>query len=241
MIKAQLEVFKNNGGEVINNTVKEITYQNDAIKLTCVNDEIFYAKKVLLATGSFVNFLNLLKDKLVLKVKSETTIWVKVSEKEAQRLSSLPSLLYKINEPEIQDIYLIRPLKYPDGNFYLKMGANIPNDIYFKTLTEIQEWFKNGNKNDNRPVLVKALKSLLPSLSFEEIQEKRCIVCYTKHGKPYIGPIEKGLFVAAGGNGYAAMSSDTLGKIAATVLIENNFPAEFSAKDFEPVFETEVV
>jgi len=241
LIKAQLEVFKKNGGEIFNNTVKEITYQNDAIKITCVDDETFYAKKVLLAPGSFVNFLNLLKNKLVLKVKSETTIWVKVNKQEAQRLSSLPALLYKINEPEIQDIYLIRPLKYPDGNFYLKMGANIPNDIYFKSLQEIQEWFKNRHKNDNRPLLEKALKSLLPSLSIEEIQEKRCIVCYTKHGKPYIGPIEKGLFVAAGGNGYAAMSSDALGKIAATVLLENKFPPEFSAKDFEPVFETETV
>ena len=111
LIKAQSEVFKKNGGEVFNNTVNDITYENDAIKLTCVDDEIFYAKKVLLATGSFVNFLNLLKEKLVLKVKSETTIWVKVNEKEAQRLSSLPSLLYKINEPEIQDIYLIQTFK----------------------------------------------------------------------------------------------------------------------------------
>jgi sarcosine oxidase len=241
LIKAQSEVFKKNGGEIFNNTVNEITYQNDAIKITCVDDETFYAKKVLLAPGSFVNFLNLLKNKLVLKVKSETTIWVKVNEQEAQRLSSLPCLLYKINEPEIQDIYLIRPLRYPDGNFYLKMGANLPNDIYFTSLPEIQEWFKNGHKKDNRPVLEKALKSILPNLSIEEIHEKRCIVCYTQHGKPYIGPIEKGLFVAAGGNGYAAMSSDALGKLAATVLLENKFPAEFSAKDFEPVFETEAV
>ncbi|MDE3182742.1 MAG: FAD-binding oxidoreductase [Bacteroidota bacterium] len=241
LIKAQSEVFKKNGGEIFNNTVKEITYQNDAIKINCVDDETFYAKKVLLAPGSFVNFLNLLKNKLFLKVKSETTIWVKVNEQEAQRLSSLPGLLYKINEPEIQDIYLIRPLRYPDGNFYLKMGANLPNDIYFTSLQEIQEWFKNGHKKDNRPVLEKALKSILPYLLIEEIHEKRCIVCYTKHGKPYIGPIEKGLYVAAGGNGYAAMSSDALGKIAATLLLENRFPAEFSAKDFEPVFETEAV
>ncbi|HSN08209.1 MAG TPA: FAD-dependent oxidoreductase, partial [Hanamia sp.] len=195
----------------------------------------------LLAPGSFVNFLNLLKRKLILKIKSETTIWVKVNEQEAQRLSSLPGLLYKINEPEIQDIYLIRPLKYPDGNFYLKMGANLPNDIHFTSLPEVQEWFKNGHKKDNRPVLEKALKSILPNLLIEEIHEKKCIVCYTQHGKPYIGPIEKGLFVAAGGNGYAAMSSDALGKIAATVLLENRFPAEFSAKDFEPIFETEAV
>jgi sarcosine oxidase len=70
------------------------------------------------------------------------------------------------------------------------------------------------------------------------VREKRCIVCYTVHNKPYIGRIEKGLFVATGGNGYAAMSSDTLGKIAATVLLEEQFPADFLAEDFAPVFES---
>ena len=237
LIKAQSEVFKRNGGKIFNNTVTDVSVENDAIKITCLDDQTFYAEKVLLAPGSFVNYLNLLENKLVLKVKSETTIWVKVKEEEALRLSSLPPLLYKINEPEVQDIYLIKPLKYPDGNFYLKMGANIPNDIYFNSLQEIQEWFKNENKNDNRPALEKALKSILPGISIEEVREKRCIVCYTAHNKPYIGQIKKGLFVAAGGNGYAAMSSDTLGKIAATVLLEDQFPAGFSAKDFVPVFE----
>ena len=239
LIKAQSEVFKKNGGKIFNNTVCDVSFEKGSIKITCIDDQIFYAQKVLLSPGSFINFLNLLQKKLALKVKSETTIWVKVNEEEAQRLSSLPPLLYKIDEPEVQDIYLIRPLKYPDGNFYLKMGANIPNDIYFNSLPEIQEWFKNGNKNDNRPELVKALKSILPGISIEEVHEKSCIVCYTKHNKPYIGPIEKELFVAAGGNGYGAMSSDTLGKIAATVLLENQFPDGFSAKDFEPIFESQ--
>ncbi len=238
LIKAQSEVFKKNGGTIFNTTVTDVSFENDVIKIACIDDQIMYAKKVLLSPGSFVNFLNLLKKKLALKVKSETTIWVKVKEGEAMRLSSLPPLLYKINEPEIQDIYLIKPLKYPDGNFYLKMGANIPKDMYFNSLQEIQGWFKNDNRENNLPVLKKALHSILPGISIEEVREKHCIVCYTAHNKPYIGQIEKGLFVAAGGNGYAAMSSDTLGKIAATVLLEDRFPPDFSAKDFAPVFES---
>ena len=238
LIKAQSKVFEKNGGKIFNNTVSDVSFENDLIKITCIDEQIFHAKKVLLAPGSFINYLNLLKKKLVLKVKSETTIWVKVNEQEAKRLSSLPPLLYKIDEPDVQDIYLIKPLRYPDGNFYLKMGANIPDDIYFNNLEEIQQWFKNGRKKDNRPVLEKAMKNILPEISIEEVHEKRCIVCYTQHGKPYIGEIEKGLCVAAGGNGYAAMSSDTLGKIAASVLLENKFPAGFSQEDFRPIFET---
>ncbi len=105
-------------------------------------------------------------------------------------------------------------------------------------MAEIQEWFKNDNKKDNHSVLEKVLKSILPGIAIEEVHEKRCIVCYTQHNKPYIGRIEKELFVATGGNGYAAMSSDTLGKIGASVLTQNKFPVGFSSEDFKPIFET---
>ncbi len=122
LIKAQSEVFKRNGGKIYNNTVSDVTFENDVIKITCINEQTFYAKKVLLAPGSFVNFMNLLKKKLLLNVKSETTIWVKVKEEEALRLSSLPTLLYKINEPEVQDIYLIRPLQVSGRKFLFENG-----------------------------------------------------------------------------------------------------------------------
>lgn len=240
LIKAQQEVFKKNGGSVFNNTATEVAYENEVIKITCLDNQVFYTKKILLSPGSFINFFNLLKEKVVLKLKSETTIWAKVNDKEAERLASLPSLLYKIDEPQIQDIYLIQPVKYPDGNYYVKIGANIPSDIYFNNLFEIQQWFKNGAGEDNIPVLRKALQNILPGLLLEDCLEKRCIVCYTPHGKPYIGQVEnKSLYIAAGGNGYAAMSSDALGRLAASVLLENKFPDGFLAKDFEPVFDTQ--
>jgi len=102
-----------------------------------------------LAPGAFANFLNLLKRKLLVNIKGETTIWVKVNAAEAHRLAKLPSLLYEIAEPEIQNIYLVRPLQYPDGEFYLKMGANLSGDLFFNNLEDIQDWFKIGNSNKN--------------------------------------------------------------------------------------------
>src|SRR5665213_255031 len=134
LIKARSEVFKKNGGEIFNNIVNGVSFEKGVIKISCIDNTIFYANKVLLAPGAFTNFSNLVKRKLFLKLKSETTIWVKVNAEEAERLSSLPPLLYKIDEPEIQDIYLVRPIKYPDGNYYLKMGANIPTAVSYTHL-----------------------------------------------------------------------------------------------------------
>jgi sarcosine oxidase len=237
LIKAQQKVFQKNGGAIFNKTIKDVAYENDVFKITSFDNQIFYAKKVLVAAGAFSNFFNLINPKVLLRLKSETTIWVKVTKEDAERLITLPALLYKINEPDAQDIYLIQPVQYPDGNFYVKMGANIPGDFYFSDLSEIQQWFRNG-QSLRMASLQKALQLLLPGLSASDCFEKKCIVCYTSHGHPYIGPVDdKGLFIAAGGNGYGAMSSDALGKIAAHVVSENSFPAGFSEKDFYPVYQ----
>ena len=237
LINAQLSVFQKNGGEIFNDTAKDIIYGNGIIKTITLSGKIYNSKKVLLAPGAFVNFLNILKIKLLLNIKSETTIWVKVSAAEAHRLAKLPSLLYEIAEPEILNIYLVRPVQYPDGEYYLKMGANLPGDIFFNNLKEIQDWFKNGNSNSNLETIQNALKAIMPGLSIKECLTKRCIITFTKHGKPYIGAADnKGLFVAAGGNGYSAMCSDALGKIASTLLLEGVFPNKFHREAFQPVF-----
>ncbi|MEO9023102.1 MAG: FAD-binding oxidoreductase [Ginsengibacter sp.] len=236
LIKAQLSVFKKNGGEVVNDLVNEIGYANEKVKISTHSGKVYHSKKVLLAPGSFINFFNLLKRKLFLNLKSETTVWARVSEEEAQRLSRLPSLLYEINEPEIKNIYLVQPVQYPDGNYYVKMGANLPGDIFFKSLDEIRHWFKTESNNDHLGIMRDTLMKIIPSLSLEECVLKKCIVAFTKHGKPYIGQSDNGLYFAAGGNGYSAMCSDALGKIAATLLLEDEFPKEFLQEDSRPVF-----
>jgi sarcosine oxidase len=236
LIQAQQNAFEKNGGKLLNETVKKIDLEKNVIKVICFSGQIFEAKKVLLATGAFTNFFELLRAKIELKLKSESTVLIKVEENQALRLQSLPALLYKINQPGIQDIYLIQPVKYPDGNYYLKVGANISGDQFFTTSDEIKNWF-NCSAGLDVSGLLRAAHEILPQLSCSEYFEKRCIVCYTPHGKPYIGAIDNfGLYLAAGGNGYAAMSSDALGNIAATIMKDGRFPAGIRADDFKPVF-----
>lgn len=236
LIKAQLKVFENNGGEILNDTVTDISYTNNEIKISTINGDIYYSKKILLTAGAFTNFFNLLKRKLALKLKGETNIRARVSVNEAQRLEKIPSLLYEIMVPGIQNIYLIHPLQYPDGNYYVKMGANFPGDILFDSLDDIRDWFKSESNYRDLKTMNDALMKIIPSLSIKECALKKCIVAFTTHGKPYIGEANKGLYFVAGGNGYSAMCSDALGKIAATFLLKNEFPEKYNAKDFEPVF-----
>ena len=242
LIKAQLKVFAKNNGTIIDEIAQEIICENETIKISTNENNIFRAKKVLVAAGAFTNSFNLLEKKFFFRLKSETNIWAKVDKEEAMRLNKLPSLLYEINLPEIQNIYLIQPVQYPDGEYYLKMGANIPGDIYFDTLEDIQKWFRYTDVNLNIETLKHALMQVMPGVAIKEFTAKKCIVTRTQHGKPYIGAVNgKGLFVAAGGNGYGAMSSDALGGIASRVLIDNVFPKEYDEAEFKPIFIESVI
>ncbi|KAA9037299.1 FAD-binding oxidoreductase [Ginsengibacter hankyongi] len=237
LIKAQLDLFQKNNGTVINEIANEIGNEKNYVRVTTLDGNIYRAKQVLLCPGAFINFFNLTKNKLALSLKGETTLWANVTSKEAERLSKLPSLLYEIDIAAYKNIYLIQPVQYPDGKYYLKMGCNLPGDIYFDTIEEIQHWFRTGKSDENLEVQKDALLKIIPSLQAKEYFTKRCIVTFTKHRKPYVGALnDRGLFVACGGNGYGAMCSDALGRIAANLLTEGSFPEEYSPESFRPIF-----
>ena len=182
--------------------------------------------------GAFTNFSPLLQNKLALTLKSETVILAEIHPYEAQRLRKLPSLLYEIDEPSLEGIYAIRPIEYSDGRFFLKMGCNLPDDITFTTLEEIQTWFRSGNSDDHIYKMLAALMAIMPNLRVGDCVSKRCILTRTtSHGNPYIGQINDHLTVAIG-NGYSAMCSDGIGHVAAHLMMNNLFPANYDPNDY---------
>lgn len=168
---------------------------------------------------------------MALRVKSETTILVRVADADAQRLSSMPAIGYQIDAPGIADVYLTPPLMYPDKNIYIKLGANTDEDVTLETLDDIQHWMKHGCRTP-RPDMVQALRDILPGLDVKTVKVKRCLVTYSEHGKPYIDAVGDGLFVATAGNGSGAACSDTLGALAADLMLERPWAAPFGRADF---------
>lgn len=234
LLKAQLKIFKLQGGTTFSDTVIKLSVKkNSRFLLETESGKIFSATKVLIATGSFINQFNLLPQKLKLITKSEVVLLVKIEEKLLAKYNSLPSLLYEIDENEVEGIYLIPPVKYPDGNYYLKIGANSPHDLFFDNLEQIQEWFRNTNSEKYAPALCKALKKLLPSLNIENMVTKKCVISRTATGRPYIGETSmKNLYLAGGCNGYSAMCSEAIGGVAASFILNNKFPDNYPRNAF---------
>jgi sarcosine oxidase len=82
----------------------------------------------------------------------------------------------------------------------------------------------------------RALSTIMPRVRFDDCITKRCILTRTaSHGNPYIGQIDDQLYVAIG-NGWSAMCSDAIGRVAAHLMREGEFPEGCRSVDFEPVF-----
>lgn len=236
LIEAQISLFTKNEGRVINQVVTTISKQQDGYEIKTISGETFYAETVVLCPGAFTNFLGLLPQKLELDLKSETVLFAEISEAEANRLQKLPSLLYEIMTPELNGIYLLPPYQYPDGKYYVKIGCNMEEDIHFKSLEQVQLWFRQGDSDALIPKLKKALFDFMPGLQASNFFTKRCIITYTAHGRSYIGETEKNLFVATGGCGYAAMCSDGIGAVVSNLVRNGEMPVGYDPADFRIVF-----
>jgi glycine/D-amino acid oxidase-like deaminating enzyme len=233
LIQAQLEVFAARAGFVFRETVTDVSVSGGGFSVATLEGNTYTAARVLVAAGSFVNYLNLIPQKLALQSKSEVVLLVEIPERDIARFAHLPSLLYEIDNGAVEGIYLTPPLRYPNGHFYLKMGCNVPEDLFFEDLTEVQRWFRHGDDARFAPKLLDAFRALLPNVPVEAYQTKKCLISRTAHGRPYIGETaQPGLFVAGGCNGYSAMCSDAIGRVAAHLVQRGALPEGFAEGAF---------
>ena len=193
--------------------------------------EVLTADKVLVATGPTTGMQPLLPAPLRFDAKTETILLAEVDPAIAEAAGPLPALLDEGDGPGWQGIYGIRPLRYPDGRTYLKMGCNIDSDRILTDLEQVRDWFVAGPSEADRELLHRLTTERwrLPLLRSET---RRCLIVRTPHRRPYLHAVDDGWFVAAGGNGYAAMCSDGLGQVAAHLVQEEALPGDVEVGAF---------
>lgn len=226
MLRAQLTVAEQQGATVIREIATQVQQVGEWVEVETAENGRYRARKLLVAAGAFSNCFNLLPHKPAFKPETETIILGEVSEADATRLEHIPTLIYFIEDPQIADIYMTPPIQYGNGRFYIKLGANTIADQWPTDLADIQTWFQHGDSDVCKPALQNALQTILPGIQFLSFQTKRCIICRTPNGYPTISPITDTIFVAAGGNGEGAKSSDALGFLAAGLAFDGRWPQE---------------
>ena len=172
---------------------------------------------------------------LEFRVKTETTILVEVAGPELETLQAAPALLFDIEHPVVDEIYLVPPVRFPDARFYLKMGCNVAGDRDLDSEPQMGDWMRGSAVEEHRDVMLEVLLSVMPDLAVERISMKPCLVTYTSHGLPYVDRAADGLFVAAGGNGSAAKCADALGGLAANLVMSGSWTDPLPAASFRAV------
>jgi sarcosine oxidase len=206
----------------------------DGADLRLASGGTLAAGHVVLATGAWAATAPLTDARPAMQVYQRSVLLAEIDADEAARLSGMPSLIY-VPDGVQTDLYVLPPIRYPDGRIYIKIGgeAHSPEAQDGATLNA---WFKTRGSAAAGAVLEAELRRLMPRLAIRDTKTDACAVSFTATGHPYIGRIAPHITLLTGGNGAAAKSADELGRLGAIAALGGNLAAEGLGVDFAPLF-----
>ncbi|GFV43357.1 monomeric sarcosine oxidase [Trichonephila clavipes] len=242
IVEAEKKIAEMQGCYIIDDIVEEVKDNINGIhKITTKNKGIIQAKRVLFCTGAFTLFKRFHPIKrLKMMVNKETVVFLRIPVHETKRLSSMPTLLmYRDGLAGLpsKGAYILPPIKYPDGHWYLKIGyLGQLDDTELSTLEESRQWYNS----DGCPLVTRHysrfLIDILPGLLVDEVSSKTCISCDSPTDLPYIDRITPTVAVAVVGNGRGATMCDEVGRLAAELCLTGKWDSELPKKPFEAIF-----
>jgi len=231
LVKAQALLAARQGTAVIPETVVSVRQDGDSVAVTTAEGNSLSAEKVLVAAGGFSINENLLPRRLDLSVYARTVAFFEVDEAAMDVWGRVPSLIWKWREGE-DGIYLLPPVRYPDGRIYLKIGGD-PDDLMLPTEPDIRASFRSGGRESTRARLADIMMRLMPDLDLSRSSMAACVTSFTPTGYPAIAMTEASrIGILSGGCGAAAKSSDEIGRLGAELIFHGQIRDEDYSTDF---------
>ncbi|WP_454686207.1 NAD(P)/FAD-dependent oxidoreductase [Agrobacterium leguminum] len=235
LVKAQAVLAEKAGVTLIDDIVVSTREEDGRARVETASGAVYTADRVLVAAGGFSITKDLLPQPVALDVYGRTVAFFEVDEGDLDQYAEMPSLIYEPRDTT-KHIYLLPPVRYPDGKFYLKIGGD-PDDKRLGSDPEIREWFRSGGRESVRDHLSEIVGSLVPSIDLSRVSMAACVVSKTQSGYPAIGfTASPKIAVLTGGNGTAAKSSDEIGRLGAVLLLDGKIADSAFATDFKPAF-----
>ncbi|RWX18207.1 FAD-dependent oxidoreductase [Rhizobium hidalgonense] len=233
LVKAQSLLAEKAGAAIIRDHVVSIRSEGGSAVVRTAGGRSYRGEKVLLAAGGFSIAQNLLARPVAMTVYGRTVTLFEVSETDAARLAAMPSLILDV--PGIH-IYLLPPIRYPDGKYYLKIGGD-PDDLALGDEVEMRAWFRTEGRETVRAYLKRIVEALVPDMAPLSISTAACVVSQTQSGYPMIGYTSSpGIAVLTGCAGTSAKSSDEIGRLGAELLLAGRISEQGYSTDFAPQF-----
>jgi len=173
------------------------------------------AGQIVVATGAYAGMDALLPFRPRLEVYARTVAFVELQETEAMALAGMPTLIF-VPEGQSHDLYLLPPIRYPDGRWLVKIGGEADSPR-LTSAAEMTAWFRSGGSPVAGETLLGALGRVMPGLPLSRMSTGACAVTFTATGKPYIARLDAMTTILTGGNGAGAKCADELGRLGAIV------------------------
>lgn len=234
LVEAQSLLAEKAGARIIRQTAVSVREEPGACLVTTDDGAVYMADRVLVAAGGFTINDNLLPRSLDLKVYGRTVAFFEIPDAELPVYAGMPSLIHQPDDP-VDHIYLLPPVRYPDGKTYLKIGGD-PDDLLLQTEPEIRAWFRRGGRISTQNHLQRIIGQIVPSLAHAPISMAACVTSFTPENYPAIGFASDRVAVLTGGCGAAAKSSDEIGRLGAELILHGRIVDDAYGDVFRPVF-----
>lgn len=219
LVAAQVAVAQQQGAVVVRETVTAVSPHPTHLDIHTDGGQRLQAQKVLVAAGAYSG--GLLPQPVALIRKPRTVLLAEVAGAELERLRHLPTVIYDRGLPgaDIDGIYMLPPVRYENGRFYLKMGGDLRDLVLAESDEALRDWFNRGGSQREADALRQVMEEIVPGLKADSYHHKPCVVTYREPKYPIIDFILPGqLVVATAGCGAAAKSSDEIGRLGAELL-----------------------
>ncbi|XP_071486172.1 monomeric sarcosine oxidase-like [Diadema antillarum] len=204
----------------------------DIITIQCESGRKIQAKRALLCTGAFTNCHRLLPgDKQVDFYPCQTLVLkLELTEKDVKDLSTMPCILSRA--PGLKS-YILPPIQYPDGKYYLKLGG-WNRGLQIDDLAEIGAWFRSqGENHEGVESLRQKILSLIPGLNPVSMTTACCMSSHTPTDRLFCDMITPRLGAAVCMTGRGAKSSDEIGRMAARMIAKGSWDYDLPAEYFK--------
>jgi sarcosine oxidase len=213
--------------------IREAAVARTGVCVTLGSGGAISASHVVVATGGYAGMDALLPFRPELRVYARTVAFVEVSEADASALAGMPTLIF-VPEGQAHDLYLLPPIRYPDGRWLLKIGGEVESP----RLTDaagMTAWFRSAGSAEVGRTHLGQLARLMPGLPMARTSTGACAVAFTATGVPYVERLDEALTLLTGGNGAGAKCADELGRLGALAVTGQDLRAEGYGCDFRTV------
>ncbi len=225
LVKAQTVLAERGGATLVNEIATSIRPVSGGVEIATRDGSSVTAEKAIVATGAFTKACGLVPEAVDLKVFGRTIVLARIEDSMLADFEGMPTMIYCET-----GAYILPPIAYPDGNYYLKLGRGSDQDEALDSPEKLDRWFKSEGSKSNREDFISFMKWMYPPLKdCTTWLSEACATTYTPKGFPIIDFVDDGkTLMAVGGCGKGAKGSDEWGKIAARTVLGLDWEHPFS-------------